>query len=122
MRTILLLFSLILVSTLSAQKIILDSKQYEALKINNALDGAEVIAVKTTNASQKYTGPQSQKTGLCDCLVPLDSTFQLAMLPNDDSYSNSIQLPFDFSFYGTNYDSLYINNNGNISFIQPYSI
>ncbi|MFM8596268.1 MAG: nidogen-like domain-containing protein [Flavobacteriales bacterium] len=120
MRHFLLLFGLLLVSTLSAQKIILDSKQYEALKTNNALDGADVIAVNTTNTSQKYKGTQSQKTGLCDCLVPLDSTFLLAMLPNDDSYSNSIQLPFNFSFYGTTYDSLYINNNGNISFTQPY--
>lgn len=120
MRAYLLLFSTMLVSTLSAQKIILDSKQYEALKTNNALNGVEVVAKNTTPAFQQYTGTPGQKTGLCDCLVPLDSTFQLAMLPNDDSYSNSIPLPFNFSFYGTTYDSVYINNNGNISFTQPY--
>lgn len=120
MRAYLFLFSTMLVSTLGAQKIILDSKQYEALKTNNALHGVELLAKNTTPAFQQYAGTPGQKTGLCDCLVPLDSTFQLAMLPNDDSYSNSIQLPFDFSFYGTNYDSLYINNNGNISFTQPY--
>jgi hypothetical protein len=100
----------------SAQKLVIDSKQYEALKQNNSLTGAEIIAPSSQVGTQRYTGPQAQKSGLCDCLIPLDSTFQLAMLPNDDNYSNSIQLPFDFSFYGTNYDSLYINNNGNISF------
>lgn len=121
MRTYLLLFSTMLITTLSAQKIILDSKQYEALKLNNALGGAEVIKSNANTTSETtITGPQGQKTGLCDCLIALDSTFQLAMPPNDDSYSNSIQLPFNFSFYGTNYDSLYINNNGNISFTQPY--
>lgn len=120
MRTYLLLFITMLVSTLGAQKIILDSKQYEVLKLNNALGGAEVVRSNTNSPEQNYDGSQGLKTGLCDCLVPLDSTFQLAMLPNDDSYSNSIQLPFNFSFYGTNYDSLYINNNGNISFTQPY--
>lgn len=112
--------SLFLVQVVSAQKLVIDSKQYQAFKQNNALAGAEIIAPSSEVGTLHYTGSQGQKTGLCDCLIPLDSTFQLAMLPNDDNYSNSIQLPFNFSFYGTNYDSLYINNNGNISFLQPY--
>lgn len=120
MRTLYFFCSLFLFQMVSAQKLVIDSKQYEALKQNNALTGAEIIAPSSEVGTQHYNGPQGQKTGLCDCLIPLDSTFQLAMLPNDDNYSNSIQLPFDFSFYGTNYDSLYINNNGNISFLQPY--
>lgn len=67
-----------------------------------------------------YPG-QSTKSGICDCLIPLDTTFTLAMAPNDDLYSNTIYLPFSFSFYGATYDSLYINNNGNISFNMPYN-
>jgi hypothetical protein len=120
MRTLYLFCSFFLIQMVSAQKLVIDSKQYQALKQNNSLAGTEIIAPSSEVGTQYYTGPQGQKTGLCDCLIPLDSTFQLAMLPNDDNYSNSIQLPFDFSFYGTNYDSLYINNNGNISFSQPY--
>ena len=120
MRILYLFFGLFLIHMVGAQKLIIDSKQYQVLKQNNALTGVEVIAPSSEVGTHYYTGPQGQKTGLCDCLIPLDSTFQLAMLPNDDNYSNSIQLPFDFSFYGTNYDSLYINNNGNISFLQPY--
>ncbi|MFM7386620.1 MAG: nidogen-like domain-containing protein, partial [Bacteroidota bacterium] len=37
-----------------------------------------------------------------------------------DISSNYIQLPFSFDFYGTQYDSVIINNNGNISFLAPY--
>ena len=61
-----------------------------------------------------------EKNGTCDCMVPLDSTFSLAMLPNDDGSSGLINLPFTFDFYGNPYNSLYINNNGNISFVSPY--
>ncbi len=61
-----------------------------------------------------------EKNGTCNCMVPLDSTFSLAMLPNDDGSSGLINLPFTFDFYGNQYNSLYINNNGNISFVSPY--
>ena len=67
----------------------------------------------------KYNGG-IEKNGTCDCIVPLDSTFSLAMLPNDDGSSGLINLPFTFDFYGNQYNSVYINNNGNISFISPY--
>ena len=67
----------------------------------------------------KYNGGL-EKNGTCDCIVPLDSTFSLAMLPNDDGSSALINLPFTFDFYGNAYNSLYINNNGNISFVSPY--
>ena len=76
--------------------------------------------IPSNNSTVHYTG-SSSKSGVCDCLIPLDSTFTLAMLPNDDEFSNVIVLPFNFSFYGTSYDSLYINNNGNVSFDLPYS-
>jgi hypothetical protein len=42
------------------------------------------------------------------------------MSPNDDGSSGLINLPFTFDFYGNAYNSLYINNNGNISFVSPY--
>ncbi len=41
--------------------------------------------------------------------------------PNDDGYSLLIPLGFSFEFYGTTYTSLYVNNNGNLSFGTPYS-
>jgi hypothetical protein len=61
-------------------------------------------------------------------LIPLDSSFSVVPftngLPpeyrNDDGSSPLIQLPFIFNFYGQQYTSVYINNNGTISFDEPY--
>jgi uncharacterized repeat protein (TIGR01451 family) len=35
---------------------------------------------------------------------------------NDDNYVGPITLPFTFNFYGTNYNTIYINNNGHVDF------
>lgn len=35
---------------------------------------------------------------------------------NDDSSTGSVTLPFTINFYGTDYSSLYVNNNGNVTF------
>lgn len=40
----------------------------------------------------------------------------LAMSRNDDGSSNAIALPFTVNFFGQSYSSLFINNNGNVSF------
>ncbi|MDP4954321.1 MAG: hypothetical protein NWQ53_11810, partial [Flavobacteriales bacterium] len=40
---------------------------------------------------------------------------------NDDGSTGQINIPFDFLLYGITYNSLYINNNGNVSFDNPYS-
>ncbi|MBI5215324.1 MAG: hypothetical protein HY960_06185, partial [Ignavibacteriae bacterium] len=39
---------------------------------------------------------------------------------NDDRSSQLIHLPFAFNLYGSSYNAVHINNNGNISFDQPY--
>ncbi len=43
----------------------------------------------------------------------------LAMTPNDDESSSRLNLPFTLNFYGTNYDTFFINNNGNVTFNGP---
>jgi len=45
-----------------------------------------------------------------------------SMNPNDDGSSVLIPLPFAFDFYGASRTSLYINNNGNITFDVPVGI
>jgi hypothetical protein len=37
-----------------------------------------------------------------------------------DDCSEEIPLPFDFAFLGESYDSVWINANGNLSFVDPY--
>jgi hypothetical protein len=58
-------------------------------------------------------------------LYPFDrnntATWTLAEPRNDDGSSALINLGWTFQFYGTNYTSCYINNNGNITFGAPYS-
>lgn len=38
---------------------------------------------------------------------------------NDDGSSAEVDLPFDLNFYGTTYSSLWVNNNGNVTFDGP---
>jgi lysophospholipase L1-like esterase/cytoskeletal protein CcmA (bactofilin family) len=40
---------------------------------------------------------------------------------NDDGSSTEAHLPFTINFYGTEYDSLWVNNNGNVTFDGPLS-
>ena len=44
----------------------------------------------------------------------------LAMTRNDDGSTNAIQLPFEVNLNGNNYSTIYINNNGNITFGGAY--
>lgn len=121
MRALLLGIISLFTLTATSQAIKVDSKEYQSLKSQGLIANQTLInTVNHANPEIRYSG-KATKTGVCDCLIPLDSTFMLAMAPNDDFYSNSIYLPFSFSFYGTTYDSLYINNNGNISFTNPYN-
>lgn len=121
MRALLLGIIGLFTFTLNSQSIKVDSKEYQSLKSQGMITNQSLIdIVPSSNPLIHYTG-NSTKSGVCDCIIPLDTTFTLAMPPNDDEFSNVIVLPFNFSFYGTTYDSLYINNNGNISFDLPYS-
>ena len=56
-------------------------------------------------------------------LFPLDETFTLAAPPSgtDDTSSGEIELGFSFNLFGVEYDSVYINANGNITFDGPFS-
>lgn len=86
---------------------------------------------RSANASpSRYSGPVQTQSSACNCLIPLDSTFLVVPFTgctppeyrNDDMSSGVFVLPFSFNFYGTNYDTIYINNNGNISFGTAYSV
>ncbi len=41
--------------------------------------------------------------------------------PNDDGSTGEIQLPFGLDFFGARYTSLWVNNNGNVTFGGPMS-
>ncbi len=39
--------------------------------------------------------------------------------PNDDGSTDAVNLPFSLNFFGTTYNQLYVNNNGNVTFGGP---
>ncbi|HEY2479416.1 MAG TPA: nidogen-like domain-containing protein [Solirubrobacterales bacterium] len=41
--------------------------------------------------------------------------------PNDDGYTGEVTLPFELDFFGQRYTSLWVNNNGNVTFGEPMS-
>ena len=49
-----------------------------------------------------------------------DSSYQ-TFFGNDDQSIGPFALPFSFNMYGTSYNQVYINNNGNLTFTAPYS-
>lgn len=109
------------VSVAFGQQISVSKLEYQNLKQAGLIDPNVhyTFSDQAFPTNIKYAG-SVEKNDLCNCMVPLDSTFTLAMLPNDDESSQLINLPFTFDFYGNSYNSLYINNNGNISFVSPY--
>ncbi len=124
-KLLLLLCCSTAVATQAQNTINITTQQYDILKQANQLDYSKHYNFTDVDFTKRSMRP-SQKaidrspSAICSCLIPLDATFTVAMAPNDDGSSVLINIPFNFNFYGTTYTSLYINNNGNISFTAPY--
>lgn len=109
------------------------TEAYQQKKLNGEIPAGPVIVTGRSVApmplTPKLQPPSPQASVLCNCMLPVDSTFQIvpfqfATAPeyrNDDGSTALINLPFNFCFYGQNQNQVYINNNGNISFGAPYS-
>jgi gliding motility-associated-like protein len=105
---------------------------YSLKKSQGEIPAGACILNDTGNATSILRispAPEIQSSVLCECMVPIDGSF--AVVPftigdpndeyrNDDGSSPNITLPFNFCFYGQNVNSLYINNNGNVSFGASY--
>jgi hypothetical protein len=78
------------------------------------------------NIKQKNTmgvGSHNENTSReinCDCWIEPDSTYIIGLENVDDASTEEINLPFNFCFFEETYNSLFINNNGNISFDESY--
>ncbi len=93
-----------------------DSDAYQAWKLTQVQHVQPVVQPPATVGSTR----SQRDNEPCACWIEPDSTYTLALSPNDDGSSLVIPLPFTFSLYGDQYTSCYINNNGNISFVDPY--
>lgn len=105
---------------------------YNTQKASGLIPANALIINETGNLNTiqiNSPAPQPQASVLCQCMVPIDASFQIVPFTigdpndeyrNDDGSSPNITLPFNFCFYGQNMNSAYINNNGNISFGASY--
>lgn len=104
-----------------AQQSITDSA-YQILKLNNQLDATVHYNIINTGSGNIHhqTSSGIAKSSHCACYTPHDATWTLAMAPNDDGSTANIPIPFNFCLYGNIYTSLWINNNGNVTFDIAY--
>ncbi len=116
--------------TIGQSKLVLPEAQYQDLKAKGKLkEGVSYVPVANVHpdfSARKISSKQNKSSmgggGLgCSCYITPDASYTLAMAPNDDGSTGLINIPFNFCLYGTSYTSLYVNNNGNISFGSPYS-
>jgi hypothetical protein len=96
--------------------------------LNKTVTQHAILNTNTIHTSQPFSNAVVSSTN-CNCWVDLDTSF--AVVPftngtapeyrNDDGSSPQIVLPFNFCLYGANQTSVFINNNGNISFETPFA-
>jgi gliding motility-associated-like protein len=142
-KFIALFVMLLMVVFVKAQTVFITEQNYQNLKANGKLvpnvnykfingpgSPAQTISQsKTNDLTLGLSSAKTSSTGACQCMVPVDPTFSVVPISsgtppnyrNDDGSTGIIPLGFNFCFYGTTYTSCYINNNGNISFGNPYS-
>ena len=63
--------------------------------------------------------PSAQAAG--GAVLPTADCMTNVLNANDDQSTGLIGLPFEVNFYGQTYSSLYVNNNGNVTFDHPLS-
>lgn len=97
-----------------------NSTDYSKLKGKGTLPEGNIIEVVAPLTDSTYVPVGGERSTGCGCYVEPDGSYLLALPATDDGSSGLINLPFTFCLYGNNYNSLYINNNGNVSFGTPY--
>ena len=107
------------------KSIVIDSPEYQKAKTEGTLDQFNLVLDlgKTTKngVSTPVATPANYNKSRdidCNCYEEPDNTYitPSGLVSCDDCTSGVINLPFTFNFYGTPYNSLYINSNGNVTF------
>lgn len=125
-RSLLLLSAVLLALGLPltgiGQTVMMSAADYDAAKISGTLPaGAQPIVDPVPEGIRPVLrGGEERGGGSCGCWVEPDNTYILALAPNDDGSSGLINLPFSFDLYGESYNTCYVNNNGNVSFVNSF--
>ncbi len=107
------------------QVVQLSVEEYQEMKLQGTLPDQFQVSFPTLPPPEVQ--PQNQlkggggSGGQCNCWKEPDASYTLALQPNDDGSSSMITLPFQFNLYGDLYNTCYVNNNGNVSFLTPFS-
>lgn len=109
--------------------------KFNQMKVARQLTGKEKL-VNPHPSAAKITPPSNSQMGeLCNCWINRDNTWNvvpfdcaggsggpgLAPEYRNDDWSACVGLPFTFCFYGQSIDSVFINNNGNVSIGTNYA-
>ncbi len=114
------------IGLLQAQSVNLTVEEYETMKASGTLPPQFHVSYSTLPAppvspmNQAKGGGGGGTGGNCNCWIQPDNTYTLALQPNDDGSSTLITLPFQFNLYGDLYNTCYVNNNGNVSFVNSF--
>lgn len=110
-------------------------KKLNQMKVNRQLTGSEQL-VNQHPSMARITPPAPKQAGeLCNCWIDRDSTWTVVPFDcaggsggpgvapeyRNDDWSACLGIPFNFCFYGQPVDSLFINNNGNVSIGANYA-
>ncbi|MCH2199347.1 MAG: hypothetical protein MK081_11255, partial [Flavobacteriales bacterium] len=122
---ILAIFLAIIVVSLSAThaqaQVVIDSEEYENAKDQGLIE-PEVLTYDYDGEYpdvQRYIDDASARDG--ECYIPHDPATWTNFPGNDDGSFGPISLPFTFDLYGSSYNEVYLNNNGNLTFDNPLS-
>jgi hypothetical protein len=118
---LLVLAALLSLSSLSllAQTPEVDSPEYNLQKANGTLQNYLPGNPAIITLGSPFGNPPLSPLSGCDCYTEPDATWS-TLQACDDCSSGNITIPFNFCLFGASYSSIYINNNGNISFGTPY--
>jgi hypothetical protein len=67
------------------------------------------------------TGQVTDPISTSGAVIPSTDCNQNVLDRNDDGSTGFVNLPFPVDFYGSQYNGLYVNNNGNVTFDGPLS-
>ena len=94
------------------------SPGYQQMKEQGLLEQPQQVTPETPVTPMLPLETGNRTLGL---LYPPDLTFEGPLPGCDDCFTGPYTIPFTFCFYGTNYNTFYINTNGNVSFEGGFS-
>lgn len=117
--SITLFFALILCQSKVISQVNELPENYADLKLQGLIPQISLAAapIDLVNSHHVFQGQVDRDF----CFIEHDPATWTELPSNDDESSPYIPLPFEFEMYGSVYNGLYVNNNGNITFDTPLS-